>query len=84
MATQNQLEAKYNRVYRFIKPNNSDPGTWRLAYPSENITAGGSGGGGGSANIDVDGIPPVEVNTTVGAVTIHTVSLDFQKLNARR
>ena len=82
MPIQNQLEDKYNRVYRFIKPNSTDPGTWRLAYPSENFTGGGSGGGGGA--IDVDGIPPVEVNTSVGAVTVHTVSLDFQKLNARR
>ncbi len=82
MPNQNQQEDQYSRIYRYIKPGNTDPGTWRLAYPSQNFSGGGSGGGG--SPIDVDGIPPVEVDTTVGAITVHTVSLNFQKLKPRR
>ena len=82
MPSQNQEESAYSRVYRYIKPGNTEPGTWRLAYPSQNFSGGG-GGGGGSA-IDIDGVPPVEVDTTPGPITIHTVSLNFLKLKPRR
>ena len=81
MPNQNQEETEYSRVYRYIKPGNTDPGTWRLAYPSQNFGGGGSGGG---SPIDIDGTLPVEVDTVPGPVTIHTISLDFQKLQARR
>ena len=82
MPNQNQEETEYSRVYRYIKPGNTDPGTWRLAYPSQNFSGGGGGGGGSS--IDIDGVLPVEVDTVPGPITIHTISLDFQKLQARR
>ena len=82
MPSQNQEESAYSRVYRYIKPGNTDPGTWRLAYPSQNFS--GSGGGGGGSAIDIDGVPPVEVDTTPGPITIHTVSLNFLKLKPRR
>ena len=82
MPSQNQEESAYSRVYRYVKPGNTDPGTWRLAYPSQNFS--GSGGGGGGSAIDIDGIPPVEVDTTPGPITIHTVSLNFLKLKPRR
>ena len=78
------VEYAYNRQYKYIKPSNTDPGTYRLATPPDAASGGGSGGGGGTANIDIDGVLPVEVETTAGAtVTIHTISLDFQKLSGR-
>ena len=83
MPSQNQEEFEYGRVYRYIKPGNTDPGTWRLAYPSQNFS---SGGGTGGTAYDFDGVPPVVIDTTPGIGSNPTVvqtSLDFQQLSNR-
>ena len=47
MPNVNDIEYSYGRVYRYIKPNSSDPGTWRLSAPEEGTSSPGAGGGTG-------------------------------------
>lgn len=65
MPNVNDIETNYGRVYRYIKPNSSEPGTWRLSVPE---TGTGSGGGGGVAgtSYDFDGEAPIQVDMTPG------------------
>ena len=74
------LEIAYGRQYRYVKPNATDPGTYRLATPEGQ--SGGIGGGGGGVQ-DIDGELPI-VATTVTAPSLKTtVSLDITKLPSR-
>ena len=41
MPNVNDIETNYGRVYRYIKPNSSEPGTWRLSVPETGIGSGG-------------------------------------------
>jgi len=78
MPNVNDIEYAYGRVYRYIKPNSTDPGTWRLSAPE---TGNGVPGGGGSGGItDVDAIDPIQANQSPTKVTI---SLDIQSLGSR-
>ena len=82
MPVEGAIEYVYSRQYKYIKPNASDPGTWRLATPDPGISGGGGGGGGGSH--DIDGIDPiVAVTTGSPSVKTTTVSMDIQKLPSR-
>ena len=84
MPNQNQEEFEYSRVYRYIKPGGTDPGTWRLAYPSQNFSGGGGTGGG--VAYDFDGVKPINVDTTPGVgsnPTIVKTSMDIQQLDDR-
>ncbi len=74
------IEYKYSRTYRYIKPSNTDPGTWRLSAPE--VSTGGGGGGGGGAH-DIDGVLPVEAVTTGVNPKTTEISLDFIKLTRR-
>ena len=76
MPNVNDIEYAYGRVYRYIKPNSTDPGTWRLSAPENGN--GVPGGGGGIT--DVDAIDPIQANQTPTKVTI---SLDIQSLGSR-
>ena len=76
MPNVNDIEYAYSRVYRYIKPNSTDPGTWRLSSPE---TGTGSPGGGGGI-VDVDAVDPIQANQTPTKVTI---SLDIQSLGSR-
>ena len=78
MPNVNDIEYAYGRVYRYIKPNSTDPGTWRLSAPETGIGTPGGGGGGGIT--DVDAIDPIQANQTPTKVTI---SLDIQSLGSR-
>ena len=78
MPNVNDIEYAYGRVYRYIKPNSTDPGTWRLSTPETGIGSPGGGGGGGIT--DVDAIDPIQANQTPTKVTI---SLDIQSLGSR-
>ena len=82
MPNVNDIEYAYGRVYRYIKPNSTDPGTWRLSSPETGIgTPGGGGGGGTGGGIsDIDGIDPIQASQTPTKVTI---SLDIQSLGSR-
>ena len=80
MPVSGAIEYKYNRVYRYTKPSNTDPGTWRLSVPE--ASTGGGGGGGGVAH-DIDGILPVEAVTTGVNPKLTEISLDFIKLGKR-
>ena len=73
MPNVNDIEYAYGRVYRYIKPNSTDPGTWRLSLPE----TGDSVPGGGGLILAVD---PIQANQTPTYVTI---SLDIQSLDSR-
>ena len=82
MPVEGALEYAYGRQYRYIKPNGTDPGTYRLSSP-ETGTGGGGGGGGGAITHDIDGIDPIKTVTT-GTTTLKTeISLDIQALTPR-
>lgn len=49
----------YNRQYKYIKPQSTEPGTFRLATPPDAVHGGGSGGGGGTV---VAGVEPIVVD----------------------
>ncbi len=83
MPTPGAIEYEYGRVYRYIKPNNTDPGAWRLSVPESGSGSGGGGGGGGAAAHDIDGELPVEAVTVPGSPKTTTISLDFIKLVKR-
>ena len=85
MPNVNDIEYKYSRVYRYIKPNSTDPGTWRLSSP-ETGTGSPGGGGGSGVTYDFDGVDPIQVNTSPGTgpnPTRVVTSLDIQSLNSR-
>ena len=46
MPNVNDIEYAYGRVYRYIKPNSTDPGTWRVSAPEAGNGVPGGGGGG--------------------------------------
>ena len=88
MPNVNDIEYKYSRVYRYIKPNSSDPGTWRLSSPETGTGSPGGGGGSGGTGVtyDFDAVDPIQVDTTPGIGTNPTrvvTSLDIQSLNSR-
>ena len=74
----NDIEYAYSRVYRYIKPNSTDPGTWRLSSPETGDSSPGGGPGGGISVID--GVDPIQASPTTNKVTI---SLDIQSLGSR-
>ena len=78
MPNVNDIEYAYGRVYRYIKPNSTDPGTWRLSSPETGTGSPGGGPGGGIT--DVDAIDPIQASQTPTKVTI---SLDIQSLGSR-
>ena len=79
MPVQNAIEYKYSRIYRYIKPNASEPGTWRLSAPETGMGTGGGGGG----IVDIDGVDPIKTVTVPGPVPKTTISLDIQSLASR-
>ena len=80
MPVEGALEYAYGRQYRYIKPNGTDPGTYRLSVP-ETGTSGGSGGGG--VPHDIDGVDPIQAVTVGTAVKTTTISLDIASLSPR-
>lgn len=78
MPNENDIEYAYGRVYRYIKPNSTDPGTWRLSSPETGNSVPGGGGGGGVT--DIDAVDPIQANQSPTKVTI---SLDIQSLGSR-
>ena len=86
MPNTNDVEYKYSRIYRYIKPSGTNPGTWRLSVPEEGMGTGGGGGGGTGVTYDFDGDLPIRVDTTPGTgfnPTRVTTSLDIQALSSR-
>ena len=84
MPNVNDIEYKYSRIYRYIKPNSSDPGTWRLSSPETGTSSPEDGGTG--VTYDFDAVDPIQVNTTPGTGTNPTrvvTSLDIQSLGSR-
>ncbi len=79
MPVEGAIEYAYSRQYKYIKPNSSEPGAWRLATPDPGI----SGGGGGAAQVDIDGVDPIQVVTTGTVTQKSTISLDIQSLTPR-
>ena len=87
MPAAGDLIGKYGRQYRYIKPLDSEPGTFRLATPEEGTPGGTPGGGGtGGTSYEFDAIPPIEVSMTPGVggnPTRVVTSMDLKDLNAR-
>ena len=79
MPNVNDIEYAYGRVYRYIKPNSTDPGTWRVSAPETGTGSPGGGGPGGGIT-DIDGVDPIQASQTPTKVTI---SLDIQSLGSR-
>ena len=79
MPNVNDIEYAYGRVHRYIKPNSTDPGTWRVSAPETGNSVPGGGGTGGGIT-DVDAIDPIQASQTRTRVTI---SLDIQSLGSR-
>ena len=59
MPNAGDLVDAYNRQYKYIKPQSTEPGTFRLATPPDAAHGGGSGGGGGTV---VAGVEPIVVD----------------------
>lgn len=77
-----ELSYSYGRQYRYIKPNATDPGTFRLASPEEGVS-GGPGIPGTGTPQNIEGVLPI-VATTVNVPTVKTtVSMDIQALPSR-
>lgn len=72
---------KYGRQYRYIKPNATDPGTYRLATPEEGTPGGGSGGGG--TPHDIVAVAPIEAATEGITPKTTTISMNIQALPSR-
>ena len=86
MPNVNDIEYKYSRVYRYIKPSSTEPGTWRLSVPETGTGSPGGGGGGTGVSYDFDGVNPIKVDTSPGIGVNPTrvvTSLDIQSLNSR-
>ena len=60
MPLEGAVENAYGRVYRFVKPSSTEPGTWRLATPEQQIGGGGGQPGGANVTYDFDGVEPIE------------------------
>jgi len=73
-----ELEVAYGRQYRYVKPNATDPGTYRLATPE-----GGSSGAGGGGLQDIDSELPIVATTVTVPNTKTTISLDITQLPSR-
>jgi len=82
MPVNGAIEYAYGRQYRFIKPNGTDPGTYRLSAP-ETGTGTGGGGGGGTVAHDIDGQDPIKAVTVAGDPMKTTISFDIQSLASR-
>ena len=82
MAVDGAVEIKHGRIYRYIKPNASNPGTWRLSAPETGLGSGGGGGEGGGLQ-DIDGTLPIVATTVPGAITTTTISFNIQALPSR-
>ena len=85
MPNVNDIEYAYGRGYRYIKPNSTDPGTWRVSAPETGNSVPGGGGGTG-VTYDFDAVDPIQVDTTPGVGTNPTkvvTSFDIQSLNSR-
>ena len=81
MPVEGALEYAYGRQYRYIKPNGTDPGTYRLSSPETGT--GGGGGGGGTVAHDIDGVDPIQTVTVTGTPMKTTISLNIQSLDPR-
>ena len=81
-ASEGDVKQLYNRVYRFVKPLASEPGTWRLATP-EAANLGLEGEGGGASAHVITGTDPIKTNTVAGSPTRTTISLDIGALTPR-
>ena len=81
MPNAGHLEYSYGRQYRYVKPNATDPGTYRLATP-EAGSVGGPGGGTGAPQ-DINGELPIVATTTTVPTLRTTVSLDITQLPSR-
>lgn len=78
MPNAGDLEISYGRQYRYVKPNATDPGTFRLATPE--ASSGGIGGGGAQ---DIDGVLPIVASTVTVPSLKTTVSMDITQLPSR-
>ena len=83
MPVEGALEYAYGRQYRYIKPNGTDPGTYRLSAPETGTSGGGGGGGGGTVAHDIDGVDPIQAVTTGTTILKTEISLDLQALDPR-
>lgn len=81
MPVEGAIEDAYGRVYRYIKPNSTDPGTWRLATPEQQISDNGGVGGGDTH--DIDGTDPIKSVTVPGNPKTTFISLDITVLPSR-
>ena len=84
MPAEGELETNYGRVYQYIKPTGSDPGTWRLAVPESGADGGAGGGGGTGVTYDFDGEAPIYVSVLPGVSPNPTrvvTSLDINSLD---
>ena len=81
MPNAGDLEISYGRQYRYVKPNATDPGTFRLATPE--ASSGGIGGGGGGGAQDIDGVLPIVASTVTVPSLKTTVSMDITQLPSR-
>ena len=80
MPVEGALEYAYGRQYRYIKPNSTEPGTWRLSTPE---TGTGGGGGGGGTPHDIDGVDPIKAVTVGSTTKTTTISMDIASLDSR-
>ena len=82
MPLEGSVENAYGRVYRYIKPSSTEPGTWRLATPEQQISGGG-GGGGTNVTYDFDGEEPIEIDMVPGVgnnPTVVTTAININDL----
>ena len=81
MPVEGSVANEYGRVYRYIKPNGTNPGTYRLSVP-ETGTGGGAGGGAGETH-NIVSVEPIQ-STTLGTTDkTTTITFDIQSLTSR-
>lgn len=78
MPVDGELYYNYGRQYRFVKPYDTDPGTYRLATPES-----GARGGDAGAPVEINSINPVQTETKGSAIKLTTVSIDIATLENR-
>ena len=83
MPVNGEVANEYGRVYRYIKPNGTDPGTYRLSAPETGTGVGGGGGGGGIQAHEIDGVEPIVAVSTGVENKRTTISLDIAALGSR-
>ena len=86
MPNVDDVEYNYGRVYRYIKPNDSEPGTWRVSIPEDGTGSPGGGGGGTGTAYDFDAVDPIQVDMKPGVSPNPTrviTFLDIQSLDSR-